>query len=70
MVEVMRYNAYDRRRWKMTREILMPSTIGDSPGVIKTISAADRAASVLPCTAMPTFAYVFNNICQYSVLAE
>jgi hypothetical protein len=35
----------------------MPSTIAESPGESNTISAAVLAASVLPCTAIPTLAF-------------
>lgn len=35
----------------------MPSTIVERPGANNTISAAERAASVQPWTAIPTFAF-------------
>jgi hypothetical protein len=41
----------------MAREVLIPSTMVESPGANRTISAADRAASVHPCTAIPTLAF-------------
>ena len=37
----------------MPREMVMASTMVDSPGLVSTMSAAARAASVAPCTAMP-----------------
>jgi hypothetical protein len=36
----------------------MPSTIVDNPGANKTISEAERAASVHPATAIPTLAFL------------
>ena len=36
----------------------MPSTIVDKPSSVKTISAAARAASVAPATAIPTSAHL------------
>ena len=56
IVDAIRYNAYERSRWNIMRDILMPSMMGDKPGESSTMSDAERAASVLPCTAIPTLA--------------
>jgi hypothetical protein len=42
----------------MAREVVTPSTMVDKPGARRTISAAERAASVHPCTAIPTLAFL------------
>ena len=44
-------------RWKMQRDTAMASMMTDSPGLVSTMSAAARAASVEPCTAMPMSAF-------------
>ena len=44
-------------RWKILRLSSMALMITDSPGVKSTMSAAARAASVAPETAMPTSAF-------------
>ena len=41
--------------WNIQRAIMMPSTIVDKPSSVKIISAAARAASVLPATAIPVY---------------
>jgi hypothetical protein len=43
-------------RAKTTRETMMPLMMVDSPGFVSTMSAAARAASVAPSTAIPTSA--------------
>ena len=45
-------------RWKILRESRMATMIVESPGSVRTMSAAARAASVAPCTAMPTSAFL------------
>lgn len=41
----------------MAREVIIPSIIVERPGANNTISEADLAASVHPCTAIPTSAH-------------
>ena len=41
----------------MALEVLTPSIIVDRPAASKTISAAERAASAQPSTAIPTLAF-------------
>mmetsp|Transcript_34137 Transcript_34137/g.83948 ORF Transcript_34137/g.83948 Transcript_34137/m.83948 type:complete len:357 (+) Transcript_34137:1024-2094(+) len=55
-VAEMRYRMKFLRRAKISRDCLMASTTTPSPSLVSTMSAAARAASVAPCTAMPTSA--------------
>mmetsp|Transcript_8555 Transcript_8555/g.14701 ORF Transcript_8555/g.14701 Transcript_8555/m.14701 type:complete len:238 (+) Transcript_8555:2074-2787(+) len=44
-------------RWKILRAPITAVTMVDRPGSVRTMSAAPRAASVAPCTAIPTSAF-------------
>ena len=45
-------------RWKIWRAMMMAWMTTDRPGSVSTMSAAARAASVAPATAMPTSAFL------------
>ena len=53
-VAAIRYEMKFLRRAKISREISMASIIVDNPSPVRTRSAAARAASVAPWTAIPT----------------
>jgi hypothetical protein len=55
-VAAIRYVMKFRMRAKMHRAMTMPWMIVDRPSCVRTMSAAARAASVAPATAMPTSA--------------
>eukprot|EP00796_Vickermania_ingenoplastis_P000350 gene350-gene292 len=52
----IRYVRKERHRWNTWRLMIIASTTTLRPGSVRTISAAAHAASVAPCTAMPTSA--------------
>ena len=53
----IRYTTYAYMRWKICRDVLRASMMADKPGARNTMSAADRAASEAPWTAMPVSAF-------------